>query len=332
MTALAIDPHRLGAALADARRRWIEWTLLEGDRAVVAAGVLAFVLAAVGAIELLDVATLSDRQPLYYLFSALLGGNLTLITVVISINQLLLSRELKSPGELRTEIDDVIEYRRDVERTAERDVAPVKPSEFLDFLLQNARRQAQVLGGLSVGVGAERAWWEISDLVTTITDRTDEIDRQLNGADDGIFGALSTTLRTNYAEQMHRARRIRAAYGDALPEETLEALDDTVERLQELDIARQYFKNLYLQDELSRLSRILLYAGIPAEVVAVGVLLAFTTPPDATTTASLDVVLPLAVTIGFAPLAILVSFILRTATVTQRTVATVPFTTPEQEV
>ncbi|WP_254612515.1 hypothetical protein [Haloterrigena gelatinilytica] len=41
---------------------------------------------------------------------------------------------------------------------------------------------------------------------------------------------------------------------------------------------------------------------------------------------------PLAVTIGVFPLALLFAYILRTATVTERTAAITPFTTPEQEV
>lgn len=92
-----------------------EWFLLEGDRrtvALVALGLLSvFVVGpfAVGAVPLLNV------QSLFYVFSALLGGNVTLITVVVSINQLLLSHELKDPGELRSQIDEVIEYRRNVE-------------------------------------------------------------------------------------------------------------------------------------------------------------------------------------------------------------------------
>ena len=39
------------------------------------------------------------------MFSGLIDGNLTLITVVVSINQLLLGREFKSPGTLESQIE-----------------------------------------------------------------------------------------------------------------------------------------------------------------------------------------------------------------------------------
>ena len=42
-------------------------------------------------------------------------------------------------------------------------------------------------------------------------------------------------------------------------------------------------------------------------------------------------VVPVLVSIAFVPLALLFSFIVRISTVTERTVATIPFTTPTQE-
>ena len=43
------------------------------------------------------------------------------------------------------------------------------------------------------------------------------------------------------------------------------------------------------------------------------------------------VVLPVSLVVGLLPLVLLFSFILRIATVSERTAATIPFTTPEQE-
>ena len=76
----------------------------------------------------------------------------------------------------------------------------------------------------------------------------------------------------------------------------------------------------------------LIYVGLPAVGVALGSLLYLTVPtqrPDLVATH--EVFLPLTVTAGTVPLAILSSYILRSATVTKLTAATLPFTTPEQE-
>jgi len=42
---------------------------------------------------------------------------------------------------------------------------------------------------------------------------------------------------------------------------------------------------------------------------------------------SLRILVPVTVTVGFAPISLLFAFIVRVATVTQRTVSTIPFTT-----
>ncbi|WP_227375100.1 hypothetical protein [Haladaptatus halobius] len=111
-----------------------------------------------------------------------------------------------------------------------------------------------------------------------------------------------------------------------------DALGRLVDHLQRIDIARQYFKSIYLQSEHSSLSRVLFYAGIPAEAVSVAVLLTFTaTAGSVLEPAHERLLLPIVVGIGFLPLAVLFAFILRTATVIQRTTATIPFTTMEQE-
>lgn len=308
-----------------------EWLLLDGDRIAVTGLVLSVIFGTLVAVELAGWVPMNQVQPAYYLFSALIGGNITLITVVVSINQLLLSRELKSPGELESQMESVIEYRKSVEESAG-EVAPVKPMGFLELLAEDTRQQAQKIGGLAVGTTDEEVRERVSDLVSTLTDQLDYVDELLDESDTGTFEVLSVTLSTNYAEQINETRRIRATYDDDLSEAMMDALDGLIDGLQNLDVARQYFKGVYLQDELSSLSRVLMYAGIPAEAVSAVALLAFTAGGGGTfPTENARLLVPVAATVGFLPLALLVAFILRTATVTQRTAATLPFTTPEQE-
>lgn len=308
-----------------------EWLLLDGDRIAVAGLVLSLIFGTLVAVELAGWVPMNQIQPLYYLFSALIGGNITLITVVVSINQLLLSRELKSPGELESQIESIIEYRKEVEDSAGK-IAPVKPMGFLRLLVENTRQQAQQISGLAVGTTNEDVQERVSDFVSTLTDQLDYVDDLLQKSDAGTFEVLSVTLSTNYAEQINEARRIRAVHGDDLSETMMDALNGLIDGLQNVDVARQYFKSVYLQDELSSLSRVLMYAGVPAEALSAVALLAFTAGGGETfPMENVRLLVPVAATVGFLPLALLVAFILRTATVTQRTAATLPFTTPEQE-
>lgn len=61
---------------------------------------------------------LLDAQALFYAYSGLIAGSLTLITVVVSINQLLISQELQTPDELHPQIESVVRYRDTVEEAA----------------------------------------------------------------------------------------------------------------------------------------------------------------------------------------------------------------------
>jgi len=322
----------LGAEIGELRADPTRWFFLTGNRLVVAGLTLVAVGVCISALQLSEIVAVRNTGSLFYLFGSQLSGNLTLLSLVISINQLVLSRQLGSPGELREQINNVTEYRRQVLDDAELDVAPVTPSEFLKVLLQHTRREVQRLGGLVAGTDDTDLREAVDGFATEVTEHVDRITLLLEQSGVGTFNALSAALTTNYAGMIHRARTIEARFGDDLHDAGTEGIERTVRRLQQIDVARQYFKTLYMQAELSYLSRVLLYVGIPAELVAAGMLLVFSSSPDTTSLATLPVgVIPAMVLIGFAPLAVLFAFVLRIAVVTQRTAAITPFTTPEQE-
>lgn len=307
------------------RRRASEWVLLTGDRSAVALVITGLFFGFFVSLSVLDVV------PLFYVYSGLITGNLTLITVVISINQLLLSRELQTPGELRTQIENVIEYRRDVEGAAD-EIAPVQPLGFLRLLVEATREQAQRLGGFARSDVVQTGGSEIEDEATRLTEQMDRIDTLLRESETGTINVLWTLLRTNYAQEINRLRRIKERFEEELSPPVHDSIDEVIDLLQEIDIARQYFKTIYFQQELSSLSRLLLYVGLPAVATATATLLVLTVPAsEPTAIRHMDVLLPVSLTVGFLPLSILCSYILRTATVTNLTAATLPFTTPEQE-
>jgi hypothetical protein len=310
------------------KEQWREWVLLDGNRYVIAGGLsvgfgmLTFaILYGLGGIT-------SNTQSLFYVFSSLIGGNITLITVVASINQLLLSQTIQTPGQLQSQVENIIEYRSEVEEAAG-EIAPAEPLGFLQLLFENTREEAQRAGGLAT-VESDRSETAIDDLVEELTDHIDDIRGYLDQPDMETFDVLSTTLTTNYANQINRTRQIRDEYDGQLSDATLGALDALIDRLQEIDIARQYFKSIYLQRELSLLSRLLLYGGIPAEAASMGALVLFATPVTGTSRLFVAIV-PVLITVSLIPLGLLLSFIVRITTVTQRTAATIPFTTPGQE-
>ena len=221
---------------------------------------------------------------MFYIFVGLITGNITVITVVVSISQLLLSQELKTPDELRSEIDSASEYRKTISDEVGR-VPPVEPLGFLRLLFESTRQDAQRLGGLAMSEIREPVYEEIDTNVSEVTERVDRVDALL--------------------------REFDAA-----------TINDLVRHLQDIDIARQYFKTIYLQEELAILSRTLFYAGLPAVAIVMSGLFVFTAPSGASVSRTvLAIAMPAIIAIGFIPLAVLFAFIIRFATVSQRTAA-----------
>lgn len=320
------DLLSLDGSAADWLKQQYEWIVLHGNRVIVAFGITGLFLLFFTALKHLGAVPLLDLQALFYIYSGVIGGNLTLITVVVSINQLLLSRELQTPGELQSQIEEIIEYRQEVEDPTGR-IAPAHPFGFLRLLVETTREETQKLGGIARDGVVESGTEEILAEVETLTEQMDAIDALIQTPETRTITVLSVLIKEDHARQINRLRQIEMQYEEDFSDIVGETIDDLVDRIRELAVARHYLQSLYLKQELSTLSRALLYAGLPAEAIATATLLRLTVPTgDPTALHELSLVLPISLTIGFIPLAVLSSFILRTATVTERNSATIPFT------
>jgi hypothetical protein len=307
------------------------FVFISGNRLLIAAGLLVILYGLLVSVDVL-VAGIDQEQvgPLFYLFGALVGGNFTLITVVLSISQLVISRQLGSPGELRERIKGTNAYREAIEETMDVEVAPVTPTEFLHML---HRSSADIVSRIHEEI--DRVDGDPRDDVMELTD---ELDRQIDAVitsvadpDVSVFGALAVTLSTNHGESIYQFRQLRAKHGDTYPPEIVDALDDLVVRLKQIDVARQYLKTVYVQQELSSLSRNLLYVGVPAVLVPVLVLRTFAVGFGVFSPEILFTFVPVAVTIAAAPLAVLFAYVLRLSSVAERTIAITPFTLASTE-
>ena len=307
-----------------------DWLLLRGGRVTVALGFAGLLLAFFAVFSATGLAPMTDVQSLFYAYSALVGGNITLITVVVSLNQLLLSRELQTPGEVRSQIDNAIDYRSEVEAVTGK-IAPVEPVGFLQLLVEGAREEAQRLGGLARDDAGQVVCQEIDDEVAEFTAQMDHIDALLKKSGGDTVEVLAVLLETNYARDINHLRQLKDRHAGERDEATASAIDDLTDRLLEIDVARQFFKTLYLEQELSLLSRRLVYVGIPVVALGMASLLLATVPPDRPWLLSNAAFVPVTLAAGALPLLLLGSYTLRIATVTKLTAATLPFTTPEQE-
>jgi hypothetical protein len=325
-------PPKLSEGLTAPLKHPREWLFLVENRLLVAGGFLAVLLVLFFAVEMASSFSDQGLMPLFYVFGALIGGNFTLITIVISISQLVISQQLGAPGDLRQQIEETNQYREAVEESIGREVAPVTPTDFLRLLLDQAESRIDTVSDELDEVSDAGAHEDLGDLLSDLQVHIGQVHALLSRADVGLFESLSVTLQTNYSHDIYEARSLLSEHGDQFPDEVREAIEDLVVRLQQIDVARQYLKTLYMQDELAKISRYLLYTGTPAVVVAILMMHQFAASTQAILDpTTLSTLVPIALTIGVAPLAVLFAFVLRVSTVSQRTVAITPFTTPVQE-
>jgi len=304
------------------------WLLMEANRLVVTAALLAGLFAAfvvLGALDPVGIrAAMGSADPIETAFQGLLTAIVTGVTIVVTINQLVLSQELGSVGDQRDRMAGAMAFRDDVEDVLDGATAPADPAAFLRALVEATRRRAEALRD-------EAADDERRDRIEVYVDglaaNARSVDDRLQGARFGTFAVVSAALDFDYSWRIHEGRRLRDAEAGSTAVDA--AFDDVLAALGLFGPAREHVKTLYFQWELIDLSRAVLYAAIPALVVAAGMIL-YVDDPATIQGSTLGVddlvwVVSAAVTVSLAPFALLTSYILRIATVAKRTLAMGPF-------
>lgn len=308
------------------RRRPLEWLVLTGNRLVVSGVLLAVVSAAIWAAVLSGLAPLSEGTPIMYLLFALISGNFALITIVVSISQFVLARHLESPGEIREKIRDMFEYREEVVESTRQRVMPVTPSEFFLVLFRNIARQVDQLRNSSTTVDDALFRRETDHVTSGLGAHARDVIRVLERSNGGARYALFATLNEDYGRYLYGVWRLQTEYESDLSPVSCGALTELRRSLEQVEVARRHFKTVFIQSELATLTRLLLYIGIPVQVGTVLLMLLFTAPAGPTVPGvALAVVIPVILTAGFAPIALLTAFIIRLATVAGRTSMEFPF-------
>lgn len=327
------SPSRRDSKTRDQRSQPVEWVLLEGDRWLIAAGILAGVFVLLTGLLAADLVAVTDGDALTRGFAALIGGNLTLITIVISINQLVLSQEFGTPAELQDRIHEMMEYRKEAEETAEVPVSPVTPNAFLDLLARSIRDEAHSLRD-AVNITEEINSELRTEAETFVDILVEEMERTIEQSDEPLtetFTALLTVLDINFTSNLQQARWFRTVHGTEFSANANESLDNLCELFQLVGVLRQYLETLHLQRELALLSRQLFYVGFPAVILSLVTVWVYGHQSGATLDgAMLEVVVAISAVIGFAPLTIFFAYVVRIATVTRRTAGLIPFNVQKQ--
>lgn len=192
----------------------VEWFLLDGDRDVIALGLLVLVFSVFAWMRsagLVDVGRNVTSIP--SLFQMLGAGNFTLVTIVISINQLVLSRELRTPRELRSEQEAASEYRSSVEEEIDRPVVPESTENFLVVLVRDTREVLEQLEDEVDGIDDSEVREDADEFQSTLARELDAAMELLEESDVGVFRALRTILDADFSTCTNHSRWFRNAHG-----------------------------------------------------------------------------------------------------------------------
>jgi len=314
----------------DRRARARRWFLLEGDRWVIAGILVVAVFAVSFVLGLVDVVGVAEPAFVTTMFSGIIGGLFSFVPIVISVNQLTISSLFGTPAELRSEIESVDDLRTAIETMhPDEPVSSTEPSEFLWVVVEVIHDRADALCD---AVPADTAAREAVDMyLDVIRTQVGDLNRTLGDQRNRLFTVLLPMMGDGYSRNINDIRRIRTEYEDTLTEEAMAQLAELKELFVELDILRQYFKSMYIQQELSYLSRMVGYTGVGAFLIAVFLVMLFSNgQPLSNHQFVLEALVSLGVAAATAPFAMLVSFIVRIGTIAQRTAASGAFTPPRE--
>ena len=301
-----------------------EWVLIQGSRLAVAGALAVVVLVLLLAAYELDVVAFANPNSVTRVASGMIAGTFSLVTLVVSVNQLILSQEFTAAGKARDRLDGVVEFRQDVAEEAGIPASPAAPTRVLELVIESIRHDAVNLADAVADHDAA-----VREIVIPYTNsigqRADRIEETLEQTSFGTFTAVSAAINYDEAWQLYVATHLRGEYADSLSPEATERLDELIGSLKLFNVAREHLKTTYLQRELTRFSQLTIYSGVPSilSAILIGLLYADFTGPSVSVSVLPYIVIGLII-VGLSPLFLLVSYILRTATVTRRTASIGP--------
>lgn len=308
------------------------WFILDVERNVVAGCLLGgsfVVIVFVGSFGPVSVQSfltegISPATALVELMKAIVS----VVVIVLSINQLVLSPGLGPVGEQRERFEQSIDLRQKVEAHTGSQVSPVSPASFLVVILDEIIDQAERIDEVVSRTGEQAVRPEIVEFTDAVIADATLVRRRLASGRFGTFEVISAALRFSMSEKFRSLRVIQQGVDESSPESLSTAIDGMNDLFELFTITREYLKTIYIREEYIRLSEGLLYTGLPAILVtycAAQIYAPTVFPGQVFGIETQLLFVSGAVTAAFVPLAILLSYVFRLAALSRSTLFVGPF-------
>jgi hypothetical protein len=310
--------------------KYLFWVLLSANRWAVAGALASAVFASFvlfgtfKPVFLREAMQTSDMVET--VFSGLVGAIITSTTLVVSINQLVLSQEIGSLGTQRSRMDTTMDFYQNTDELFGT-VTPATPAVFLQRLIDTCVDRAEELRAVTEGNADDDLRARVNTYVEDLKDNAETASDDLDDADFGSFTVVSPALDFNYAQKMYDIRRLGEQHEDALDDAQRTAFREMLEAVTMFGPVREYIKVLYIQWALVKLSRAILYASVPALVVAGGMVVFVDPTTFPGMLLGLDTMLwvvSAAFTVAVTPFLVFTAYVLRLATLAKQTLTVGP--------
>lgn len=318
------EPHS-ESAVRRSTSELTRWFLLTGNRLLVSLVLLLGIGVAFVVVGLLGIATVTSASRVMWYLNGTVNGLLTLIPIAVGVNQIVLAHEFGSIQNLYERRTDITRFRERVEEQTGITVSSPHAAPFFGTLLSSISEAADGLRGDSGRSPNDQPVDELEAVATSIVDEADRVSDELSANATSMLRTFTTVLEYNNTRQFYALRRLRKEVAD-----DEEAMQEELQRITDLfvefDAARQFLKTVVVERQLARLSRLLVYTGIPAVTVAALGIFVYRDIAGVTVPHTLLVVIAgLIIVLPLVPLAILCAYILRVATIARQTAAYGPF-------
>lgn len=311
-----------------------QWLLLEAHRYAVTGALLSFTffsIIAIGMVWTIEIQLLlNETQTVQTVLNTYLSGIILLVSIVVSINAIVLTYEITDVSSQEDRIEGSLEFRQRLGKFAGPGVNPTNPNSFLKVMAQAIQERAAELEDIAEDEGEEEFAKDVLNHVSAIVNTAGSLDDSTTNRSSATeFGGLWHSIETDYDYMVNQSRKLRSRSRSDSTERSEELFDELMEALEVFATGREYFKTLYYNREISELSRTLLFISLPSIIVTTSTILAidadliprvwgFGLPP-------LLVFVALTFTIALAPFIVLTAYMLRVATVALQTAAAGPF-------
>ncbi|WP_218644651.1 hypothetical protein [Natronomonas gomsonensis] len=296
------------------------WVLLDADRLAVTGALLTVVFATFMVISTFwtfEMQTLlTDTSTIQTILNTLLSGMILLVSIVVSINSIVLSHDITSVKTQENRIHAATQFRRDLGELTEPGENPSDPSSFLKVMSRIISARAQALTNDLDGVEQDIAE-DIDEYAVSVSDAAEQLGEvdETTGAE---FAVLWKGIGFDYGSHIERSRTLGSSH-----DTSSESFDDLIKAFELFAIGKEYFKTLYYTREVSKLSQTLLVVALPAILFNASAIIAINGEvlPDGAILGipPLQTFVAVAFTVSIAPYLVLTAYMLRLSTVARLT-------------